>query len=88
MSSQYEQMAGWLETKSKLIKEGDELMNANRGEVNHLEVANAVTQFLTEKYGKDIDHPLVLEGLFLSMQMVGGPVAAARTISYCVPKVS
>lgn len=53
----------------------------------YLEVAEDVTKFITEKYGESVIDPQVLEGMWLAMQMVGGPEAAARTISYCSVKV-
>lgn len=53
-----------------------------------VEVAGEVAKFLIEKYGPHADSPIVLEGLWLSMQMVGGPRTAAAVIRYCALKVA
>lgn len=56
-------------------------------EPSYLEIAEEVTKFLTEKYGENVIVPEILEGMWLAMQMIGGPAAAARTIVYCSVKV-
>lgn len=53
-----------------------------------LEVGQEVLQLLLEKYGQYADSPTVLEGLLLSMQMLGGPIAAANIIRYCAIKLA
>lgn len=62
-------------------------MSKKLRDANYAEVATEVSAFLTEKYGGNASSADVLEGLWLAMQMVGGPEAAARTISYCSVKV-
>lgn len=52
-----------------------------------VEVAGEVSQLLIEKYGQHINNPVVLEGLLLAMQMVGGPKKAAQVVSYCAFKL-
>ena len=48
-----------------------------------IEVASALTTFIVTEFGEDADSPVVMEGIFLAMQMVGGPRQAAEVIGYC-----
>lgn len=52
-------------------------MNEKHKELNYLEVAEEVTKFLKETYGENASDGEVLEGLWLAIQMVGGPGRAA-----------
>ncbi|WP_153159640.1 hypothetical protein [Zoogloea sp. 1C4] len=45
-------------------------------------VALQVCAFLQEK-GFDGADPAVLEGLFIALQMMGGPAGAANVVGYC-----
>lgn len=53
-----------------------------------MEVAGEVTQFLLGKYGQHVESSVVLEGLLLSMQMLGGPRNAAQVVNYCAIKAA
>lgn len=87
MSDPFKPMIDWCDKSLTLLKQGEQLMSTECKETNYLEVAGEVTKFLTEKYGKNVIDPEILEGMWLAMQMVGGPAAAARTIGYCSVKV-
>lgn len=52
-----------------------------------LEVGQELLQFLLGKYGQYVDSATVLEGLLLTMQMIGGPKRAATVIRYCAVTV-
>ncbi len=56
-------------------------------EPNYLLVAGELATFLAEKYGENVKDPEVLEGMWIAMQMVGGPRLAAQVIGYCSVKV-
>ena len=87
MSDSFTAMVRWAKRSLLLSKQGKELiMNEENKDPHHLEVAIEVTEFLKQKYGKDIDDPAVLEGMWLAMQMVGGPRSAAAVINYCSVK--
>lgn len=48
------------------------------------DVATAVTTFVEFRYGENCHSDLaVLEGLWLAMQMIGGPGPAAVALRYC-----
>jgi hypothetical protein len=47
------------------------------------DVASRVEKFLEDNYGEAIDHPNVSEGLWLAMQLAGGPHQAAAVMRYC-----
>ena len=87
MNDPFKAMLNWCEKSFSLSKQGEQLMSTECKEANYLEVAEEVTKFLTEKYGKNVIDPEILEGMWLAMQMVGGPANAARTIGYCSVKV-
>ena len=57
-----------------------------KGRLSPLTVASAVVEFVVSEFGEDADSPAALEGIFLAMQMVGGPRYAAEVIGYCSVK--
>lgn len=52
-------------------------------------VAQEVADFVTARWPEcALGDSLIVEGLLLAMQMVGGPSGAANVIGYCTPKLS
>ncbi len=47
------------------------------------DVALRVAKFVDDHYGEMAGHPNTLEGLWMAMQLVGGPFEAAKAMRYC-----
>lgn len=47
------------------------------------DVALRVVKFVEDHYGENADHLSVSEGLWLAMQLLGGPNQAAAALRYC-----
>lgn len=52
------------------------------------EVAESVRDFMVSHFGVEAESPSAIEGMWLAMQMVGGPQQAAQVVSYCALKVA
>jgi hypothetical protein len=63
-------------------------METKNKDVLCMEVASVIVECIAEKYGEKFQDPAVLEGIYLSMQMIGGPRQAARVINECAIKAS
>lgn len=57
--------------------------NDNKVPYSSREVAMEVARFLLEKYGDNCTDPSVMPGMWLAMQLVGGPIDAAATLRQC-----
>ena len=87
MSTENKPLLGWLNATTEAHKHAFDVAAAAPPEVlkgmhESICVAMQVCAFLQEK-GFDGSNPVVLEGLFLALQMTGGPAAAARVVGYC-----
>ncbi|MBL8499586.1 MAG: hypothetical protein JNL77_03215 [Nitrosomonas sp.] len=87
MSDSFTAMVRWAKKSLLLSKQGEQLMSTECKEANYLKVAEEVTKFLSEKYGGNLTDPEILEGMWLAMQMVGGPKMAAIAMRSYVFKV-
>lgn len=47
------------------------------------DVALYIESCLRDFYGENVDCPQISEGLWLAMQLVGGPQQAANVMRYC-----
>jgi hypothetical protein len=56
-------------------------------EIRRLDVALGVHDYVLQHFGDCGTNPEVLEGMWLAMQMLGGPVEAARVIRCCAIEV-
>lgn len=85
-----EMFSAWLTKKHEAMKAGEQL--AGDFDVPMLDVlhestcvALSICGHLVE-LGLDRRDPSVLEGMFLAIQMMGGPAAAAQVVGYCSAK--
>ncbi|MDD3328896.1 MAG: hypothetical protein PHW25_17580 [Zoogloea sp.] len=87
MSTETKPVPDWLNATSEAHKRAFDVAAAVPPEVlkgmhESTCVALQVCAFLQEKRF-DGSNPAVLEGLFLAIQMMGGPAAAAHLLGYC-----
>lgn len=62
-------------------------METKKKDILCMEVASKIVECIAENYGENFQDPEVLEGIFLSMQMIVGPRKAAQVINSCSIKV-
>lgn len=62
-------------------------MKTKNEDIICMEVASKIVECIAENYGENFQDHEVLEGIFLAMQMIGGPRKAAQLINSCSVKV-